>query len=102
MFKLEWSGDGFVGLNAKTYYGWNNEDYSKDKFSSKGINRSFKLTKEDYLNVLKKKKIDPQKNKGFIFKDNKMHYEMTKHGLTYFYCKRKLLDNGLSTTHLDI
>ena len=103
LFKLEWSGDGFVGLNAKTYYCYELQQPEKDKHSSKGINRSFKLTKDDYLEVLEKKTTAPQINRGFIFKNNRMlTYELTKQGLNYFYCKRKLLEDGLSTTYLDL
>ena len=103
LFKLEWSGDGFVGLNAKTYYCYDNNDTSKDKHSAKGISHSFPLSKNNYLDVISKKKVEPQVNKGFKFKDNIMYsYELQKHGLTHFYCKRKLHENGLSTTYLNI
>ena len=29
-------------------------------------------------------------------------YTQTKKGLNYFYCKRKVLSDGIHTTHLDI
>ena len=103
LFKLEWTGDGFIGLNAKTYYCYDLHNSKKDKHSSKGINKTFNLTKDDYLEVLEKKTTAPQINKGFIFKDNKMRtYELCKQGLNYFYCKRELLDDGLSTTYLNL
>ena len=54
LFKMEWEGDGFVGLAAKTYYCFHNESPDKDKHSAKGINRHFSLSKEDYLKVLNK------------------------------------------------
>lgn len=100
LFKLEWSGDGFVGLNAKTYYCF---DPKGDKHSSKGISRAFGLSKEDYLEVLHNKTTTPQINRGFIYKNNKMlSYAQTKQGLNYFYCKRQLLSDGFSTTYLDV
>ena len=103
MFKVEWRGDGFVGLSAKTYYCFDHNDSSNDKYSSKGVSRAFKLTREHYLDVLKTKKSSIQVNKGFIMKYNQIYtYEMKKSGLSYFYCKRKLLDDGISTTYLDI
>ena len=45
LFKMEWEGDGFVGLAAKTYYCFHNESPDKDKHSAKGINRNFRLSK---------------------------------------------------------
>jgi hypothetical protein len=102
LFKLEWKGDGFVGLNAKTYYCYT-EDSKDNKYSSKGISRAFDLSKDDYLQVLRNKSIPTQENKGFVYKHNKMYsYVMKKQGLSYVYCKRKLLDDGMSTTYLDV
>ena len=103
MFKLEWSGDGFIGLNAKTYYCFDKEQPVKDKYSSKGVNRTFKLTKEDYLEVLKNKTSNHQTNRGFIFRNKSMFtYEMDKKGLSYLYVKRKVLDDGVSTSYLNL
>lgn len=103
LFKKEWSGDGFVGLAAKTYFCFNNTDPSKDKYSSKGLNKSINLTKNQFLTVLETKKASSHKNKGFIMKDKYMYtYEMERLGLPYVYYKRKVLDDGVSTTYLDI
>ena len=103
LFKLEWQGDGFVGLNAKTYFCFDNTDQTKDKYSSKGISKAFALSKEDYLEVLRTKTTGDQENKGFVYKNSKMYsYILKKQGLTYVYCKRKLLDDGMSTTYLDV
>ena len=96
-------GDGFVGLNAKTYYCFNDSDPKLDKWSSKGVNKTFNLTKEDYKAVLKTKAASKQHNKGFLFKNNVMlTYKMERQGLSYFYCKRKIQSDGLSTTCLDL
>ena len=101
LFKVEWSGDAFIGLNSKSYYCHNHD--GKDKYSSKGISRTIPLSMEDYLNVLDKKSIPSQTNKGFIFRDNKMlSYDVRKDGLTHKYFKRKVLSDGCSTTFLDI
>jgi len=103
LFKVEWSGDGFIGLNAKTYCCFNNEDDTNTKISSKGVNKSFGLSKEHFKSVLFDKNIPTQQNKGFIFKNNKMlTYSMDKEGLKHVYTKRKLLADGVSTTYLDI
>lgn len=100
---MEWQGDGFIGLSAKSYYCFNNESPQKDKHSAKGVSRHFKLTKEDYMNVLRKGPLTAQINKGFILKGRSMYtYELSKQGLGHFYTKRKVLENGFSTTYLDI
>ena len=42
-------------------------------------------------------------NKGFVMKHGTMFtYEQTRTALTYFYPKRKVDDDGVSTTYLDI
>ena len=103
LFKTEWEGDGFIGLSAKTYYCYDKSDPTQDKYSSKGLNKSIKLSREHFKNVLNTKKSSSHKNKGFIMKDKFMYtYEMERSGLGYFYCKRKVLDDGVSTTYLDI
>ena len=101
LFKVEWQGDGFVGLAAKTYYCF--ADKGKDKYSSKGVNKKLKLTKDDYINVLDTQEDRFQKNRGFILKDNEMlTYEQVRKGLSYLYVKRKVLADGYSTTYLDL
>ena len=103
MFKTEWEGDGFVGLSAKCYYCFDKENGQKDKYSAKGLNKTIGMTRDHFLNVLKDKTNLPHTNKGFIFKDRHMFsYELTKKGLNYFYCKRCVLNDGRTTTYLDI
>ena len=103
LFKKEWSGDGFIGLASKTYFCFKNDDTSKNKCSSKGINKSINLSKSQFMNVLKTKEASSHRNKGFIMKDKFMYtYEMERLGLPYVYYKRKVLDDGVSTTYLDI
>ena len=98
---MEWQGDGFVGLAAKSHFCFNNQNPNLDKYSSKGINKSIKLTRDHYLSVLKTREASKNTNKGFILKNNKMlTYAMTKEGLSYLYCKRKVLDDGISTIYL--
>ena len=104
LFKLEWEGDGFVGLAAKTYYCYRNDSLGKDKHSAKGVSRKYHLTKEDYLKVLNlESSVQPQINKGFVVKGKSTYtYELMKQGLNHFYAKRKVLANGMATTYLDI
>lgn len=92
-----------IGLAAKTYFCFNHTDPSKNKCSSKGINKSVDLSKRQFLRVLETKQASSHTNKGFILKDKFMFtYEMERLGLPYFYCKRKVLDDGVSTSFLDI
>lgn len=101
LFKVEWQGDGFIGLAAKTYYCF--ADDGKDKYSSKGVNKKLKLTKDDYINVLDTQKDCFKKNRGFILKDNEMFtYEQTRKGLPFLYVKRKVEADGYSTSYLDL
>ena len=44
LFKVEWTGDAFIGLNAKTYFC----SGDTSKYSSKGVSHSCKLTFEDF------------------------------------------------------
>ena len=66
LFKKEWSGDGFMGLAAKTYFCFNNEDATKDKYSSKGLNKTINLSKNQFLEVLETKKASSHTNKDLI------------------------------------
>ena len=101
LFKTEWEGDGFIGLNAKTY-SCSNED-TGNKYSSKGLSRKLNLTKEDYLSVINEKATPTHLNRGFVFKNERMlTYCTEKSGLNYLYTKRKVLDDGVSTTYLDV
>ena len=50
---MEWSGRGFVGLSAKTYFCFGPDDQQKEKCSAKGINKSAKLTYEHFrINIV--------------------------------------------------
>ena len=99
---MEWSGKGFIGLAAKTYYCYH-DDSTKDKFSAKGLNKTMKITRDHFLRVIREKSTVSHTNKGFIMRDRVMlTYEMERAGLSFFYCKRKVLADGVSTTYLDI
>ena len=103
LFKVEWSGGGFVGLSAKTYFCFHPDEKQKEKCSTKGINKSAKVTIDHFRSVLESRQAVSATNRGFILKDNVMlSYNMERSGLSYFYCKRKVLDDGISTSYLDI
>ncbi|KAJ8020607.1 hypothetical protein HOLleu_40243 [Holothuria leucospilota] len=101
LFKVEWEGDGIVALNSKMYYCYGGV---KDKFSCKGINKKRnEVEKGMYLGVLNTKTPVTGKNKGFRVKDNRVFtYSQVKAGFTYFYPKRKVLENGVQTSYLHI
>jgi len=100
LFKIEWEGDAVVALNSKTYYCYSSSD--KDKFSAKGINRKTNdVTFEMYKDVLFTGASQGFINRGFIMRDGSMRtYNTIKTGLSYFYGKREVLDNGMSTIPL--
>ncbi|KAL5019000.1 hypothetical protein ScPMuIL_004722, partial [Solemya velum] len=77
---------------------------TEKKFSSKGISkRSVKAPLSVFRNVLKTQKVDSGTNRGFRARHGGIFsYEQKRNGFTYFYCKRKVLDDGVSTEPLDI
>ena len=98
LFKVEWEGDGIVSLCSKTYYCFGD----KPKCTTKGLNkRQNSLDKEAFLEVLNTQKTGGGFNTGFRFHENKMRtYTQRRDALSYFYPKRKVLEDGVSTTPL--
>lgn len=103
LFKEEFAGIGIVSLNSKTYYCWG-ENHEEDKYRSKGLSRrQNNLTKEQFIDVLQEKSKVCGVNRGFRKISNNMFtYAQQKSGLSYFYAKRKVLADGISTIPLDI
>ena len=99
-FKEEWSGHVIVGSCSKTYYCFG----TSDKFSCKGVNkRCNDIDKDKYLNVLLSKENSEGINKGFRVVGNNMYtYNQVRQGFSYFYPKRKVLEDGVTTLPLDI
>ena len=92
-----------MGLAAKTYFCFNPDEKQKEKCSTKGINKAAKISIEHFRSVLETRQSVSSTNRGFILKNNTMlSYAMERSGLSYFYCKRKVLDDGISTTYLNI
>ena len=100
LFKLEWEGTGFIGLCGKAYFGFG----VKDKQVSKGVNvKQNQFNKTTYLNVLKSQKSATGMNISFCVKDNSAYsYQQTKRALSYFYPKRKVLADDVSTAPLEL
>ena len=101
LFKVEFEGTGMVALNSKTYCCWSDNDC---KYSSKGVSKTTtQFCKDDFEGVLRDNKSVQGKNLGFVLRENKMFsYAQSRTGLTSLYAKRRVLDDGVSTTHLDI
>ena len=102
LFKEEFSGDGIVALNSKTYYCWSGEEGQK-KYSSKGLSKNTNaLTKDHYLSVLRSTRPFLGVNKGFVKKRGRIRtYNQLKTGLTYFYAKRQVADDGVTTSNVE-
>jgi hypothetical protein len=100
LFKVEWEGEGIVALCSKTYYCYGR----KDKLSCKGLSKhQNRFTKNKYLNVLKTKQSGSGKNRGFCVKNNTIYtYIQERAGLSYFYGKRKVMDDGISTLAMEV
>ena len=105
-YKPEFSGIGMLCLNSKVYHIWgiDKERKMKTKTSCKGTGKNRnKLVKENFFSVIESKKPHTVTNAGFI-RDNlcTKTYTQSKRGLEYFYGKRIVLEDGVSTTHLNI
>jgi len=98
LFKHEWAGSAIVALSSKTYFGLG----EKKKQVSKGIGiKQNQFTHQQYLDVLKMQKSRSGTNTTFRSTDNEIRTLAQQHcGLTYFYPKRIVLDDGGSTVPL--
>ena len=106
-FKTEYAGTGMSCLNSKVYTCWgsNNkkgEPYTKTSCKSVQQKRNT-LLKDHFLNVLNTTNSHFVENAGFVREGGITRtYTQKKVGMSYFYAKRKVLADGVSTTHLDI
>ena len=105
-FKVEFQGTVICALNAKTYICHNEGNDSTPpatKLSSKGLSkRTNNLTVEHYKRVLTEKTPVRGVNTGFVRKDNVTYtYSQIKTGLSYFYCKRLVESDGVSTRYIE-
>ena len=100
LFKTEWEGTAMVCLCSKTYFGKG----SQPKQVCKGLNTKQNVfSLETYLNVIKNQASGFGTNKSFRVKDNSVYtYEQVRSGLSYFYPKRLVLDDAVSTKPLKI
>ena len=100
LFKVEWCGDGFVGLCSETYYCFG----ATDKYSTKGLSKRHNdIDKDTFLAVRTNRQSGGGINRGFRVRDSSvMTYIQERAALTYFFGKRKILADGLSTATLEV
>ena len=100
LFKVEWSGDGFVGLCSKTYYCFG----ATDKYSTKGLSKRHNtIDKDAFLEVLTNRRSGSGKNRGFrVRKSTVLTYVQERAALTYFYAKRVVHEDEVTTGPVDV
>ena len=104
LFKVEFEGDEFMGLNSKTYYCRTGASgRAGDKHSCKGVQkRRNPLLIDDYRRVLETGETRRVSNAGFRAVAGRVHtYLVEKAGLTAFYVKRYVEDDGVHTSTLN-
>ncbi|KAG2783092.1 hypothetical protein Pcac1_g7067 [Phytophthora cactorum] len=110
LFKDEWSGDAMVSLSSKNYICYLPDESYKVKVSAKGVQqgrgRNEHVLNPDGFETVVRDRITLQgTNKGFrLSKETKsiITYTQTKSVLSYFYDKRQVLSDGISTIPLNI
>ncbi|KAL8598698.1 hypothetical protein ACOMHN_033262 [Nucella lapillus] len=95
LFKLEYKGDGIVALCSKTYYCFG----ESDKFSCKGFSKRLNhLVKNNYLKVLETRVNQGGVNKSFRMDGTTVYtYQQHRNALSFFYIKRQVQEDGVST-----
>ena len=98
LFKQEWAGSAIVALSRKTYFRLG----EKHKHVSKGISiKQNQFTHQQYLDVLKTQRSRSDTNTTSRSTDNEIRtLAQQRCWLTYFYPKRIVLDDGVSTAPL--
>ena len=98
IFKIEATGNVFYGMCSKMYYLESQKIIdgkiiTKSNYSCKGIQKWLFKNKNDDICF----------NRGFRTKDNLMQtYVSKKQGITYYFDKRIVQDNGIDTLPLSI
>ena len=104
ILKTEWEGDKMICLASKTYVGESNT--TGTKLTCKGANKAF-VTKKDpfhiFQTVLSAGESVKTKNRGFrVVAGGISTYEQDKRCFPYFYCKREVSEDGVSTSTLKV
>ena len=98
LFKVAWSGAGFVGLCSKTYYCFG----ATDKYSTKGLSKLHNIIDKDaFLAVLTNRRSGSGSNRGFrAHKSTVLTYVQERAALTYFYAFGVKVGEGSSFLHV--
>ena len=101
LFKLEAEGEHMIGLCSKTYVLRHSDQI---KISAKGLNKGrLQDPMQVFKAVLTHGESASAVNRGFRAKNNSIYtYEQERRAITYFYCKRRVLDDGIHTCPLSI
>ncbi|GMF65901.1 unnamed protein product [Phytophthora lilii] len=111
LYKDEWSGDAMVSLSSKNYVCYLPDESYNVKVSAKGIQqgsgRNNGVLSPDGFETVVRDHITLQgTNKGFrLSKETKsiiITYTQNKTALNYYYDKRRVLDDGVTTEALHI
>ena len=100
--KLECSGEKMILLCSKSYM--IEDSTGKQKIPCKGVSKKgLEEPMQKFTDTLFNLSTKVATNTGFRSKDNTVYtYSQEKIGFNYFYCKRKVLEDGISTVPLDI
>ena len=92
-----------IGLCSKPYF-VEDRELQTSKLSCKGVNKKLvENPKEIFKNVLTQKRPEIVENRGIRAKGTSMYtYKQSKVGFNYFYVKRKVNEDSVSTSPLDI
>ena len=101
LMKEEASGEAIIALTSKTYVLKSGDTH---KFSCKGINKScVESPFQIYASVLDTKRSQEGTNRGFrAWGSTVFTYEQRRSSFSYNYSKRKVHDDGVNTSPLDI
>ena len=102
LFKIEWKGTEMICLNSKTYCAFD-ENNRKMKMALKGSNKNLVSPLERFKSVLFNKVPYEGTNKGFrYYRGNVFTYKQNKMSITYFYYKRFVHDDGVTTSPINV
>lgn len=102
IFKVDFKGDLMYALCSKTYL-ITSSITNLTKYSSKGVNKTDIFPLREFRSALFSRKTGYVVNRGMRAHNNTIFsYEQKKSGFGYFYCKREILDDGISTKPLNL
>ncbi|KAL7682115.1 hypothetical protein Plhal304r1_c051g0134091 [Plasmopara halstedii] len=110
LFKEEWRGDAMVSLSSKNYICYLPDEEHKVKVSAKGIQQgrgrnTDVLSPKGFETIVQDRITLQGTNKGFrLSKETKsiITYKQSKTALSYYFDKRQVLSDGISTIPLNI